>query len=88
MWCAFHKQNNHNTVTCHALNNLHPELKAFYAAQPAVPGSQQINMASGVSEAAQYGQGLEQHRFENINVTKVSVPQHIFAMSGTAKIDK
>ena len=88
MWCAFHKQTNHNTVTCHALNHEHPELKAFYAAQPTVPGSQQINTASGVSQAAQYGQGLEQHRFENINVTRVSVPQHIFAMSGTAKVNK
>lgn len=85
VWCVFHKKNTHNTADCHSLNVVHPELKAFYS--QAVPGSQQINAARGMSEAAQYGQGLEQHRFENINVTRVSMPQHILAMSGAAKVD-
>jgi hypothetical protein len=86
-WCLFHKKNNHNTEECHQLNTMHPELKAFYATKSHVPGSQQINAAYDAGEAAQGNQGLEQHRFENINVTRVSMPRHIFAMSGGTKVD-
>jgi hypothetical protein len=87
-WCAWHKNSTHSTDQCQFLTTQHPELKAFYAArQQDAPGKHQINATHGAGGEAQYGQGLEQHRFENINVTRASLPQHIFAMSGKTKVD-
>ena len=75
MYCEAHMTTSHNTADC-AMVNANPKLKALFAA---VPGGQQVNVTT---EASSAGDG-----FDWACVTRVALPQHVFAMRGSPNID-